>query len=437
MPNEPAAATLDAPAAGEKAPADFMADAMTDFAEMDAAPPPASKPKPAAPAKPAAKPEPTPRDDKGKFAKQTDDKSTSRPTGETQVDHPIQPVPEGEGKPEDAKPTRLRELGERYDTLKKQIDTEYKPQITKLQSRIQELEAVDPKPLQDRLAALEARNKSLEEQIEYSDYSQSTEFKTKYHDPYAKAYHEALGEFKELGVREADGEIRPATEKDLLELANMPLGRMDETAQQMFGASAARVITHIQNLKHLAQAEHSALEEAKTKAGERLTKRRAESESQMREAADHWRAVNDGLKEKFPKAFAPEDGNAEDAAAHTKGFALADLLFTGGKGLTPEQIETLPNAFRETVRKKEPLSPVQRVQLHALLRLKAANHDRKVVALQKANARIAELEKALAEFEKSSPPGGRAKGADGGGGDGGDGFMTVEKAEADFRAMDK
>lgn len=436
---EPTTATLDTPAASDKAPAEYMADAMSDFAELDAGRPAPSIKAPEKPAakaieKPATKPETAGRDDKGKFVP----RGTEKPEG----DKPEAPEtkPAGAEKPvEEPKPTRMRELGERYDALKKQIDTDYKPKIEKLIARVAELESVEPvdaKPLQQKISTLEARNKTLEEQIEYLDYQQSTDYRTKYQEPYAKAYAEAVAEFKELRInQEGLDQPRVATEQDLLELANMPVWKMDSVAQEWFGASAARVINHIQNLKRLAHAQQSALEEAKGKSGERLQQRQAEAQAKGREAGEHWKAVNDGLKEKFPKAYTAEEGNVEDAAAHAKGFALADLLFTGGAGLTPEQIETLPTAFRDTVKNKQPLSDKQRVQLHALIRLKAANHDRKVVALQKANARIAELEKQLAEYEKSEPSGGRAGRRDSE--KAGDEYMTIEQAAADFNAMDK
>jgi len=118
--------------------------------------------------------------------------------------------------------------------------------------------------------------------------------------------------------------------------------------------------------------------------------------------------VNKVLEEKLPKAFKANEDDADDVASHLKGFAMADLLFKGNGSLTPEQIENLPPDLRDTVRANQPLSDVQRVRLHAIARLKMANHDRKVVALNKATARIAELEKTIADYEKSEPAAGKA-----------------------------
>ena len=143
-------------------------------------------------------------------------------------------------------------------------------------------------------------------------------------------------------------------------------------------------------------------------------------------------AATSSLMEKFPTAFNPEDGNAEDKASHTKGFALANLLFAGDNALTPEQIDALPDGFKATLKEKKPLSEGQKAQLNAIGRLKMANHDRLIAWKKTATARIAELEKSLAEYEDSAPNGGKA-------GDGeretGKDFMSI--VEDEIKAMDK
>jgi hypothetical protein len=207
---------------------------------------------------------------------------------------------------------------------------------------------------------------------------------------------------------------------------------MDAAANEMFGPSAARAINHIQNIKRLSAAQHKALGEAQKRAGEFKTERQLAAEQNTKLMTDTWRETNKVLEEKFPKAFKIEEGNADDATSHLKGFALADLMFVGAKGLSPEQVEALPATFRDTVKAGKVLSQKQIVQLHALARLKMANHDRKIVALKKATTRIAELEKALGEYEKSEPDTTKA----------GEGGTVPSKPwdqviEDEIRAMDK
>jgi hypothetical protein len=111
---------------------------------------------------------------------------------------------------------------------------------------------------------------------------------------------------------------------------------------------------------------------------------------------------------------------------------VADLLFLGNQALTPEQVEALPSGFKETVKAGKPLSEVQKVQLHALARLKMANHDRLVTRLKARDARIAELEKSLADYEKSEPSADKA--GDGAKVEGKDFFAQVEE---DLEKMDR
>ena len=89
--------------------------------------------------------------------------------------------------------------------------------------------------------------------------------------------------------------------------------------------------------------------------------------------------------------------------------------------------------FKDTIKAHQPLSDAQRVQLHALARLKIANHDRQVARVKKLQARVAELEKDLAAYEESEP-GGKAGGREG---QPGDGMTEEEKVAAEIKAMDK
>ena len=109
--------------------------------------------------------------------------------------------------------------------------------------------------------------------------------------------------------------------------------------------------------------------------------------------AKTWQEINKNLEERLPKAFKPDEGDDTDRDAHTKGFALADLLFLGEPGLTPEQIEALPATFRDTIKAKQPLTEQQLVTLHALARIKVANQARLMVKFKKAQDRISELER--------------------------------------------
>lgn len=432
MPTEAPAAPAAAPAAvtppTEKAPADFMADAVADFAEMDAAPPPAP-----APAKPKAKPEkPAAETKPAKDEIKPPADATKSPEGATKPaeDEPVRPV-------------KAAELRTAYEGLKKKV-SEYEPEIQRLRAKVEELEkggGEEAKTLTERYNTAAKRADELEKKIAYLDYLESSEYQTKYEQPYSQAWADAVAEFGELSVKEHTGDdeagdpiytLRPATEKDLVKLGSMPLSEMDEAVQKMFGASAPRAVSHITELRKLARARYQAQQEAKTRAVEYKTRQRDQMKAQGEQLSEAWKEVNKSLETRFPKAFKPEEGDDADKAGHNKGFALANLLFVGEEGLTPEQVEALPEPFKEAVKSKQPLTDKMRVQLHALARLKMANHDRQLVRIHQMRERIAELEKSLSQYEASEPGAGKPK----------DGAPPahkdwLEEAEAELQQLDR
>jgi hypothetical protein len=414
--SEPKTATLDAPSAGEKAPSDFMADIVGDLEALS-----------------AGQPEPK-RDDKGKFkpaekpvAKQPDKPKAKAP--ETPVEKPEEKTPEPEPekateKAPEVKPVKAAELRTAYEGLKKRVKDELEPEVQRLRSKVQEFESKKPEdaaPLVEKIKTLEQRNAQLEKQIEYVDYTNSTDFKTKYHEPYRQEWNEAVAEFNQLKVieRQPDGvddmgepkfkiTKRPATEADLIQLGAMELSDMDEAADRMFGKSAPRAINRIQNLRKLAAARNKAQEEAQTRATEWKSQQSAEAQIKSQMLSKTWQEVNKNLEERLPLAFKPDETDDADKEAYTRGFALADLLFRGENSLSPEQAEVLPAGFKDTVKAKQPLTDEQRVQLHALARMQMGNSYRQLSKLKKATDRIKELETALAEYEKSEPDASKA-----------------------------
>lgn len=448
-PEKPAAATPppDKPTtppppqetAGERPPSEWMADIEQDFAEMAQAPKEPDKPaKPAKSGKAAPKAAKPPE-------KAPDDKDTDPSDKTSGVKPPDQIEPVKPTEPDETIPKKTSDLRLAYEGLKKRVREEFEPQIQTLKSKLTELEKRTPEESEqmlEKVKTLEQRNQELEKLISFVDYRESAEFEKEYATPYREAWNNAVTDFNRLTVRvkgEKDeyGEVkwttRAATEEDLLRLANMNLSEMDAEAVEMFGPSAARATAHITKLQDLAEKQRQAIENAKTKAVDQRSKRKQEQESKIKEMGKAWSDINTSLKQKFPLAYTAEEGNADDKTAFDRGFALADLMFLGGDALTPEQIEALPAGFRETVKEKKVLSPVQVVHLHALARLKMANHDRKIAALKKATARIAELEKALAEYESSEPP------VDAGGEPGEKVSRKdwLEQAGDELRAMDK
>lgn len=397
------------------------APAAPTSAPASQAPDPAPAPAPAAPPAAApAKPEPQERGPSPDWLNDIDGLDADRPPkpeAKAEDDPPIKigdvvpPKPDDNPdtkppvKPEDAapiKPVKAAELRVAYDNLKKEKREVLEPKIQQLEARIKEFESKvpeDTKPIIEKMSAIEKRNAELEEHIQFVDYQKSKEFTEKYQQPYTEAWTKAVADFGQLTVKvpgpvdEATGEqqpatARPATADDLIYLANLPLSQMDDQAEAMFGKSAARVIRHVERVRELSDAQNRALAEAQKKGGEWTKQRQAQSQQLQQQKDALWTQYNKEIAERFPKMFAPEEGDAEGNALLAKGFALADRLFAPTKDSQPQTVE-------------------ERVQLHALIRNKIANHDRLARRLKAAQTELAETKAALEAYEKSEPPAGK------------------------------
>lgn len=416
MPTEalaPPPAATPSPAAplpasgGERPPSDYMGDIGTELGDIDSGKAPApplkqesrrAKPEPKAPEKPAAhKPE-------EKAPEKAEEKA---------------PEKAPEAPPEPAKPVKTADLRVAYEGLKKKLK-DIEPELQATKAKLQEYETKGPAETGPilKMKTIEARNAELERKIELLEYEESTDYISKYEEPYRQKWHEAVAAFGQLRVKETSSEIDPetgnpkasfraATADDLLDLGQLSLSELDEQAAAMFGASAPRAIAYIEKLRELATAKQTALVERQKNAAEHKSQRSLAEQARNKSVGEAWANINSGLQDKYPAAYKPVEGDAEDSAAHAKGFAFADLLFLGANRLSKEQIEVLPSSFKAIVESKKPLSDIDKVRLHALARLKMANHDRMVAAQKKHLARIAELEKSLKEYEDSEPKPGR------------------------------
>jgi hypothetical protein len=299
------------------------------------------------------------------------------------------------------KPVKAAELRAAYDNLKKEKREVLEPKIQQLEAKLKELEARQPedtKPLVEKITAAEKRAAELEQHIQFVDYQKSQEFQTKYQQPYVEAWTKAVADFGQLSVRmpdgtdEATGEpkftTRQATADDLLYLANLPLSQMDDQAEAMFGKSAPRVIRHVERVRELSDAQNRALSEAQKKGAEWSKTRQVQMQQFQQQQHTLWTDYNKQIAERFPEMFGPKEGDAEGNALLAKGFEQADRLFAPTPATQPKTTE-------------------ERIQFHALLRNKIANHDRLAKRLRTVSAELAEARKALEEYEKSAPPAGK------------------------------
>lgn len=366
----------DPPSGHEPAPQNYLADDMAEFEQMDVAgrePPPE-----------AAK-----RDEKGKFVKppEAPKKPQDAPEPEKGTETPTEP----EKVVEEPKPGTMRALGKAYDEKVKLINHELQPKIQSLESKVKEYESKldqlsksqpDLKPFQEKLAAIEKENQQLREVVRFADYRKSPEFVDKYEKPYNEAWTKAVSEVTQLSMVMEDGTSRKATANDLLALANAPLDQLDDLAAQWFPKSAPRVIRHVEKIRDLAEQQDKALEEAKKGAGEYQTKQQESVKKANESFALAYQGANTELTTKYPKWFAPDETDPKGNEILKKGYEYADSVLSANGNLTPEQ----------------------KAGRLAVLRAKAANHDRLVARLKARDSQLAELEAKLKGYEESEPP---------------------------------
>jgi hypothetical protein len=376
----------------------------------------------AAPAKPAAPPERGPSPDWLNDIEGLETDRPPKPAAKPEVEAQAKPGDVAPPKPDEKPPVKPDEppaetetrylktadVRTRYDALKKEKATVLEPKIQQLEARIKEIEAKAPedtKPLVEKLTATEKRNAELEQQIQFVDYEKSSDYQTKYYQPFLEEWTEAVGTFGQLTIKEQipDGvdemdqpkfriQTRQATADDLEKLANMPLSEMYEKVDELFGKASADVIGHIRNVKKLSSAMEKAKAKARKQSGEWSQQREIQTKQQRQHQVDLWTQFNKEIAERFAKLFGPEEGDTEGNALLAKGFATADILFGIGQHAKPQ-------------------TPEEQVQFHAMMRNKIANHDRIARRLKVAQTELAETKAALEAYEKSEPPAGKGGGA--------------------------
>ena len=310
-------------------------------------------------------------------------------------------------------PLRAKDLKVVYEEAKAR-NKQLEAQMADLAKKTQELEKTgvngELKTLTERLEKTESRRAELEREIAHLNYVKSEEYLTKYAKPYEEAWTQALAELKELKVTGDDGNSRAGNAEDLMALANLPLGEAWEKAKEMFGDAAAEVMSHRRTVRELATKQQRATEESRRTAQAREEQRKVDERLSRERFGKLWQDTNKELQEKFPKWFAPVADDPEGNTLLQRGYEEVDRFFND------------PN-----------VKPEDRVQLHARMRGKAANHDRMALRLRRANGQISELQKKLSAYEGSTPPGG----ATGTGRRAPSAKTWEEEVEAEIQAMDR
>lgn len=286
---------------------------------------------------------------------------------------------------------------------------EYKGKASKAESELTELRKNitpenDRKALEERATKAEARAKQLEEHMTFVDYSQTEEFKSKYVEPYDKAWKVAMAELKDIKVSDGQGGDREVHPQDLLTIVNAPLAKARQMADEFFGSFANDVMAHRNEIRGLYDKQAAALEEAK-KSG--VTKKQQETEAQTKAMGDltktittTWQQENEAvLKDgKYGALFKPREGDERWNQSLTKGYELVDKAFS-------------QNPADPKLTAEERAAVIRR---HAAVRNRAAAWGAlrgEVESLTAANKALVEE---LAQYKETEPPNGAGRTPNGG-----------------------
>jgi len=345
----------------------------------------------------------------GKFAPRTPVQEPEKPKAE--LDKPELPKPElekattppAEVPSEKMAPKQLREAYEALKAKHKALETEHTTLKTKASTPAEDPEK---KTLAERLAAREKRLQEVEDELRFTDYSKSEEYKEKYEKPFVEAYMNGRARIASMKLaaktNEETGEIIPGREATAADFdALMKISDDDVAADwavEHFGSKASLVLIQRERVQELNQARNKALEEFRKIGSEREKTRATELETFRKRFGE---IVDTNIKsaaEKYPQWFQPDPADAKGNEMLEKGQHLVARVVANGAPVKEGD---------------KPMTPEEYASAVAAVRQKAGAFDRLAQRHQAATARIAELEKELQQYKASVPGPGDGKGAAG------------------------
>ena len=274
---------------------------------------------------------------------------------------------------------------------------QFKDRTTKAEARVLELEKLVPSEQQrkesaERMTAAEKRMAEMQEDLRWYNAEKYDPEILKANQEYESAWKRAITELNEITVSDANGEQRPMTTNDLLELVNMPLGRAREIADQLFGPFADDVMAHRKEIKRVFDAKMAKLEDLRTNGAkrdqDRQTQYRAAVEQFQNMVKTTWDKANQEAHEhpEYGAFFKPKEGDEEWNTRLKKGFELVDT----GLAINITDPRLTNEQRQELVRK------------HAAIRNRAASWGALRYENSRLQATIAKLEKELKGYKESA-----------------------------------
>jgi exonuclease VII large subunit len=248
-------------------------------------------------------------------------KDTVKPEVKEPVNEPVKPA-------ETQKPVKAKTLAEAKEMAQAEAK-EWRQKYEALQKEAAKAKD-DPekKTLAERLAEREKRLADIEEELKYTNFEKTEEFKDRYQKPFLTAYEKGRKFVSQLQVVErkeqfdVEGETRErvlqpgrqATAADfdaVMRLYNFNPAEGSKLATQLFGEMAPDVKDYIRDTQRLYEAQESAKEEFRAKGSER---EKAMGETHKRMTEEVTSAFNQALEmgpKKWPDRYGPKEGDAK------------------------------------------------------------------------------------------------------------------------------
>ena len=353
--------------------------------------------------------QPTPPPDKTNDTPNEDDASletpATKPADKPKVEDP---------KPAQAKPPKAASLREAYDKLK--------TERAELDSKLKEYQDKEKswKPNEERekeytakLTAAEKRAQELEDVVKFADYSKSTEYQEQFVKPFNEAFTRGQKIAAQYSVLNEDGSQRKATAEDFNSI--MAISDPDAAAakiEELFGTGvkAASINAARQAVLEKYEARNNALNEWKSKSGEREKMTAEQSERFQQEMVKDWGDSVRSGQERLPEVFKPAEGANVENDILEQGNRLADLAFGA---LPAAEFDKLPDFVKRDLKNGQ-LHPKAKVHLHAAIRNKAGAFDRVVYQNKQMAKQLKDLQAKLDGFKKSEPASGVERGREAG-----------------------
>ncbi len=281
----------------------------------------------------------------------------------------------------------------------------YKAKTHKLESELAELRSKatePPKEVVEKLSAIEKRNQELEQHMQFLDYSKSKDYVDKYQKPYEEAWTRAITGLKGLkvnfGVDEKTGQemSRDLTPQDIAALANMDPSAARLEIKNRFPDDIAEVRGYIDKIRDLAEAQHKALEEQKTKGGEWQNHVGQQVRAMQEANSKLWKQYSDESIAKH-EFLRPVEGDDERNSKLEKAAAFVT-----------EALSARPNDPNLTEQQRADV-----IKRHVALRNRAIAYSVLMHENKALKAALAEKEQALKAYGDSAPTDGEGKGKQG------------------------